>query len=223
MNDSVLIDDMKNIVTSIAEKFPDYKFIITGHSMGGAIAAKFVKLYETEQTFRIKALIVLDVAEGSALDALPLMNSIIDQRPKSFNSLQESLTWSYSSRTLLNKNSAKLSVPQMLYSKNANSKNEYLWRVNLKQTSKFWQSWFTGMNDAFLGVNVPKILILAHKDRMDKRLIIEQMQGKFRLVILMREVGHCIMEDEPQELSIKMIEFLDMFKVNVDFKIKSVY
>jgi len=55
--------------------------------MGGAIAAKFVKLYESDQTLRIKALIVLDVVEGSALDALPLMNSIIDQRPKSFSSL----------------------------------------------------------------------------------------------------------------------------------------
>lgn len=65
-------------------------------------------------------------------------------------------------------------------------------------------------------------MILAHKDRMDKQLVIEQMQGKFRLVILMREVGHCIMEDEPQELAMKFNEFIDMFKVNVDFKIVSV-
>lgn len=77
------------------------------------------------------------------------------------------------------------------------------------------------MNDAFMAVNCAKILILAHKDRLDKKMIIEHMQGKFRLVILMREVGHCIMEDEPQELAQKIVEFLDMFKVNVDFKIKS--
>jgi len=59
-------------------------------------------------------------------------------------------------------------------------------------------------------------MILAHKDRMDKQLIIEHMQGKFRLVILMREVGHCIMEDEPQECAMKFMEFIEMFKVNVD-------
>jgi len=85
----------------------------------------------------------------------------------------------------------------------------------------FWTSWFTGLNDAFLKSCCPKIMILAHKDRMDKQLVIEHMQGKFRLVILMREVGHCIMEDEPQELAMKFMEFIDMFKVNVDFQIKS--
>jgi len=94
------------------------------------------------------------------------------------------------------------------------------WRVDLKATQPFWAGWFTGLNDAFLGLGCSKVLILAHKDRMDKRLVIEHMKGKFRLVILMREVGHCIMEDEPQELATKIVEFIEMFKVNVEYKIK---
>lgn len=42
MDDLTLIEDMQQIVRQIADRHPDYKFIIVGHSMGGAIAAKFV-------------------------------------------------------------------------------------------------------------------------------------------------------------------------------------
>lgn len=91
MDDLTLIEDMRQIVLLIADRYKDYKFIIVGHSMGGAIAAKFVFKYEHEEQYKIKALIVLDVVEGSALDALPIMNSIIEARPKSFRTLQEAV------------------------------------------------------------------------------------------------------------------------------------
>ena len=42
----------------------------------------------------------------------------------------------------------------------------------------YWESWFKGLTQCFLGVKVPKQLLLAGSDRMDKELTIAQMQGK---------------------------------------------
>lgn len=132
MDDVTLIQDLYEITKAIASKFTDYRFIIVGHSMGGAIAAKFVQKYESDEELRIKALIVLDVVEGSAIDALPNMNTIIESRPKSFKSIKEALSWSLTSRTLLNKHSAKISVPMMITQQN----DEFVWKCDLKKTSK---------------------------------------------------------------------------------------
>jgi len=82
--------------------------------MGGAIASKFVKEYEQDKSLRIKAVVVLDVVEGSALDALSKMNTIIEDRPTEFKTVDEAVQWALSSGTLKNKHSAKLSVPQMV-------------------------------------------------------------------------------------------------------------
>mmetsp|Transcript_54514 Transcript_54514/g.45908 ORF Transcript_54514/g.45908 Transcript_54514/m.45908 type:complete len:108 (-) Transcript_54514:525-848(-) len=42
MDDVTLVEDMRQIVLAISAQYPEYKFIVVGHSMGGAIAAKFV-------------------------------------------------------------------------------------------------------------------------------------------------------------------------------------
>ena len=47
---------------------------------------------------------------------------------------------------------------------------------------------------------------------MDKDLMIAQMEGKFKLVVL-EDVGHCIQEDSPVKLAQKFREFIDMFKI----------
>lgn len=46
------------------------------------------------------------------------------------------------------------------------------------------QGWYEGLSDAFLGVKVPKVLMLAGTDRLDRTLTIGQMQGRFQLVLL---------------------------------------
>jgi protein phosphatase methylesterase 1 len=40
------------------------------------------------------------------------------------------------------------------------------------------------------------VLVLAGTDRLDTELMIGQMQGKFRVVVL-ADCGHCIQEDVP--------------------------
>ena len=49
---------------------------------------------------------------------------------------------------------------------------KYVWRTDLLQTMNFWEGWFKGLTKCFLDVKVPKQLLLAGSDRMDKELTI---------------------------------------------------
>ena len=60
----------------------------------------------------------------------------------------------------------------------------YVWRTDLLATKQYWEEWFKGLTQCFLNVRLPKQLLLAGSDRMDKDLTIAQMQGKFKLVVL---------------------------------------
>ena len=76
------------------EEFSDRSLIICGHSMGGAIATKLVQVISHDHSLqdlykKIKSLFIIDVVEGTALDALPLMEQIVKMRPQSFDSLVE--------------------------------------------------------------------------------------------------------------------------------------
>ena len=57
-----------------------------GHSMGGSIATKAVdyiqKNHDGEEfSSHVRGLFIIDVVEGSAMDALPFMESIVKSRP----------------------------------------------------------------------------------------------------------------------------------------------
>lgn len=60
--------------------------------MGGAMATKLVQLISHDSTMqelyrKIKSLFVIDVVEGSALEALPMMEQIVKMRPPEFDTL----------------------------------------------------------------------------------------------------------------------------------------
>ena len=62
--------------------------------MGGSIATKTVQLItqnklDEQLIEHIKGLFIIDVVEGSAMDALPFMESIVKSRPSKFNNLQD--------------------------------------------------------------------------------------------------------------------------------------
>jgi protein phosphatase methylesterase 1 len=67
---------------------------LVGHSMGGAITTRAVSLLQSLK-YSIAGTVVLDVVEGSALDALPHMNSILNARPMGFDSIQRAVEWQY--------------------------------------------------------------------------------------------------------------------------------
>ena len=53
--------------------------------------------------------------------------------------------------------------------------------------------WFTGLSGKFLSARTARLLVLAGAERLDKELMIGQMQGKFQLVVL-ANVGHMVHE-----------------------------
>lgn len=63
-----------------------------------------------------------------------------------------------------------------------------------------------------MSIKVPKLLLLAASDRMDKDLTIAQMQGKFKLSVI-RDVGHIVHEDKPKETAEVIREFITLFKI----------
>lgn len=67
--------------------------------------------------------------------------------------------------------SVRVSVPPKLKEViGENEKVHYEWKVNLLKSSVHWLGWFKGLSSAFLGIPLPKVLMLADKDRLDKEL-----------------------------------------------------
>ena len=71
--------------------------------------------------------------------------------------------------------------------------DKYVWRIDLTKTEKYWKDWFKGLSGMFLNVNVPKLLLLAGVDRLDRELMVGQMQGKFQMQVL-PQCGHAVHE-----------------------------
>ncbi|UZJ54780.1 hypothetical protein CBS101457_004100 [Exobasidium rhododendri] len=82
----------------------------------------------------------------------------------------------------------------------------YKWRANLLATEPYWSGWFEGLSQSFLSVKCARLLLLAGTDRLDKDLMIGQMQGKYQLVVF-ADVGHSLQEDAPQRTAQTLIEF----------------
>lgn len=86
------------------------------------------------------------------------------------------------------------------------------WRTDLLASKQYWTEWFTGLTKCFLDLRIPKQLILAGSDRMDKELTIAHMQGKFKMVVI-DEVGHVIQEDKPGAVAEAFRSFLEKFRI----------
>jgi len=165
--------------------------------MGGSIATKcvdFVQNNHSEEDWakHVKGLFIIDVVEGSAMDALPFMEAIVKQRPTTFKSLQNVVKYGVSSGTVRDVKSAKVSMPAQVVEKDG----KYVWRTDLMASKQYWTEWFTGLTNCFLDLRIPKQLLLAGNDRMDKDLTIAHMQGRFKMVVV-DNVGHVIQEDRP--------------------------
>ncbi|KAF2763717.1 protein phosphatase methylesterase 1 [Teratosphaeria nubilosa] len=175
--------------------------VLVGHSLGGAIVTQMAADYALGS--QLIGFSVIDVVEGSAVEALQHMRSYLSSRPSIFASIDEAVTWHLRSRTLRNPESAKASVPA-LFSPLPSGK--YVWKTDLNTTVKWWEDWFTGMSQKFLKGRGAKQLILAGTDRLDKELMIGQMQGRFQLVVI-PEAGHFVQEDVPEKTAGLLVEF----------------
>ncbi|KAK4550209.1 hypothetical protein LTR36_003176 [Oleoguttula mirabilis] len=180
--------------------------VLIGHSLGGAIFTQLAADFALGPA--LIGVCVIDVVEGSAIEALAHMTTYLAARPGTFGSVAEAIDWHTRSRTIRDAASARASVPSLLVEtpEMPNGDTRYVWRTDLAATSPWWESWFRGMSAKFLAARGAKLLILAGTDRLDKALMIGQMQGKFQLVVI-PEAGHFVQEDVPDKTAGLAIEF----------------
>lgn len=195
----ILIQDTVDALMSIFknEKMPN--IVLCGHSVGGSVAARVA----ATEKLPIIATILIDITEGTAIEALPHMNAWVTSRPKSFAKPSDAIRYVCAKGHIRNLESARLSVASQLRFDN----NRWIWRTNLESTQSCWIDWFKGLSNIFLNIQGPKLLILAGVDRLDKTLTIGQMQGKFQN-ILIPDAGHTIHEDQPDKTAAAIIDFL---------------
>lgn len=102
-----LSNDIRHLILSLypSEAPP---IIMVGHSMGGAIAvhAAYRRLLPS-----LVGIVVIDVVEGSAMEALNHMRLFLKSRPSSFASLEKAIEWCYRSSHIRNLESARVSFP----------------------------------------------------------------------------------------------------------------
>lgn len=196
--------------------------VLVGHSLGGAVVTDLAKSGKLGTSVLCYA--VLDVVEGSAIDALQSMQTYLSTRPLGFATLQAGIEWHIRSRTIRNSISARTSVPALLvFDENDDPTRPWKWRTNLGATQPYWEDWFVGLSKKFLGARGGKLLLLAGTDRLDTELTIGQMQGTFISVVrcldadrdktgkyalqVFPEAGHFIHEDLPEKTAISLVDF----------------
>ncbi|KAL5713236.1 protein phosphatase methylesterase-1 [Ranunculus cassubicifolius] len=181
--------------------------ILVGHSMGGSVA---VHAAARKVIPKLAGLIVVDVVEGTAIASLIHMQKILSSRMQYFPTIEKAVEWSVKGGSLRNVESARLSVPSTLVYDD--SKKCYTYRTRLEETDRYWKGWYEGLSDKFLSCTVPKLLLLAGTDRLDRSLTIGQMQGKFQMVVV-RHTGHAIQEDVPDEFASLVLNFISRNRI----------
>ncbi|OBZ72210.1 Protein phosphatase methylesterase 1 [Grifola frondosa] len=226
------IDRLTSDLVSLLETlFPDVSaaptLLLVGHSLGGAVCVRACPLLQ-EHGYRITGVAVIDVVEGLSspspgsqllmsscesseytLEALPLMHSLLNARPEGFDSPEEAVEWHVKTNTIRNPVSARVSIPAVITPAPTGSPSSMpalVWRTPLRATAPYWTSWFTGLSSKFLAARTARMLVLAGTERLDKELMIGQMQGKFQLVVI-PGVGHMVHEDDPTRLAEVLVEF----------------
>ncbi|KZT19774.1 hypothetical protein NEOLEDRAFT_1151753 [Neolentinus lepideus HHB14362 ss-1] len=111
---SVLTDDLTELLKTV---FPDAKaapeLLLVGHSMGGAVVVHACPQL-IDAGYSVLGVVVLDVVEGTALEALPYMNQILNARPDGFDSIEEAVEWHIKANQIHNPTSARISVPAII-------------------------------------------------------------------------------------------------------------
>lgn len=79
--------DVASVVNCLCEQ-SNPEVIVIGHSLGGAVAVEAATLINN-----CVGVCVIDVVEGTALEALSSMQQILRGRPSSFKSIESAIEW----------------------------------------------------------------------------------------------------------------------------------
>ncbi|KAJ7053600.1 Alpha/Beta hydrolase protein [Mycena amicta] len=234
---STLVDDFVAIIRSVFPTSPSPPLVLIGHSMGGAVVAH-ASPHLQAAGYHLLGVAVLDVVEGSAIEALPHMQNLLNARPDGFDSVEDAVEWHVKTKTIRNTQSARVSIPSIIEVASSSSTpiptttilpppapHPWIWRTPLRSTAPYWLSWFQNLSTTFLAARTARLLLLAGTDRLDKPLMIAQMQGKFQLHVLGGGVGHMLHEDDPTRVAEILLEFWrrnDTSKLKLPVKIKGV-
>ncbi|WRT70358.1 uncharacterized protein IL334_007356 [Kwoniella shivajii] len=203
-----LLNDLLGLIEHIFPNTSDApSFILLGHSMGAAPILSSAPILQNKG-YAISGVVVLDVVEGTAIESLPLMKTILAQRPNDFKSVIDAIHWHLTSHTIRDTEAARVSVPSFLVPSMIDSGpgGKQLWRTDLLATGPYWEEWYTGLSKRFLKARCARLLVLAGQERLDKELMVGQMQGKFQLEV-MQDTGHYLHEDDPSSLASTLIQF----------------
>ncbi|TKY90043.1 hypothetical protein EX895_000041 [Sporisorium graminicola] len=240
MSIDVLSADLIALLSTMfprSEEMPS--LVLVGHSMGGSVVVSAAHALSAKGFNRISGVAVLDVVEGTAMDALSVMRSVVLSHPSGFTSVEDAIRWHVDSKTIANLDSARISVPPLIepnpaftapaparhpnatadhdepqeilddpsdHTRPDTQQHPYRWRAELLATEPFWTTWFQGLSSRFLTVKTARLLLLAGTDRLDRELMIGQMQGKYQLEVI-ADVGHSLHEDAPERTARILFDF----------------
>lgn len=209
-----LVEDFDFVIREVKKKFWESPLYLVGHSLGGSVIASYLTKSEH---LRVAGIVVIDIVEEPARQALAQMPIFLTKRPVCFASYREAIEWHLNSKLLSNSHSAKLSVVDLLQTEEP---GVVKWRCDFLAMQDSWDTWFEGLSNKFLECSngasgkIPKLLTLSSNELLDKELLLGQMQGKYQLVIFNNnksDSGHFLQEDIPSKLAITIVDFIERY------------
>jgi protein phosphatase methylesterase 1 len=155
MSTDTLIQDAIEVLNHIHQKFSNRSIIILGHAMGAALAAKTIGYIEqtmsgSDLQKSIQGLIMIDITEETATNALPFIQEAISNRPSEFPDLTSAIRFGFLGKQVQDRRSACVSIPgQLQQTEGKDGKSKYVWRTDMEATMPFWEQWFDGLNNCF--------------------------------------------------------------------------
>lgn len=212
-----LVGDAVDVICAVSRRLgSDTGIALAGHSLGGAIAARAAaECLRKQPPLPIRATLLLDAVEGTAIDTFARASAWLRSRPKSFVSLDAAVRWALVSGMLQSEAVARLTVPARLkqvsveqcQGRSGAAAMQWEWRARIAEAEHHWKGWFEGLSDIFTRLPLPKLLVVGGVDRLDSALEAAHMQGRFRLAVV-PHTGHQLHEDRPEEVADAFASFL---------------
>ncbi|XP_046852821.1 protein phosphatase methylesterase 1-like isoform X2 [Xenia sp. Carnegie-2017] len=199
-----LTNDVQSVIETLYPRDPP-AIILVGHSMGGAVVVHVVSqcllpsvvavvVVDVVEGTALEGLPVMQSFLKNRPKAFSSMEKAIEWSVRTgqihnLESARVSMAGQLVKSKVDNSETSKACTTSDLFSISEDSKEErvvkqnnmtqfeYTWRINLSKTEKYWQGWFNDLSSLFLSCSVPKLLLVAGRDRLDKELTLAHIQG----------------------------------------------